>query len=152
MRSFVYWFLGSVVGLVMLLAGVGKALWPEDTLQVLAIVGLPDTVAGVIVTLVPAAEVALALALIVGWRSRLLYALTAFLLVVFAGFLQGLSLVDPTSKCSCFGPLVTEWTGGGTIQGIVRNGLLLILILIPWWHLRHLESVPQLTGGESCEA
>jgi hypothetical protein len=152
MRSFVSWFLGFVVGLVMLLAGIGKALWPEDTLQVLAIVGVSNTAARALVTLLAATEVAVAIALIVGWRSYLLYGLTAALLVVFVVFLQTLSLIDPTSKCSCFGPLVAEWTGGGTTQGIVRNGLLLILILIPWWHLRYLKSVSRPTGGESCEA
>jgi len=121
-----------LTGVVFVAAGVAKALSPDETDAVLAI--LTDHALlreGVLIGL-PGVEYALGIAFVGGLRSSRLYGYTLALLGSFTAFLVMLWIADPTETCSCFGPVIDSWTGGGFFAGAVRNTVLMMVVGLLW--------------------
>ncbi len=123
-----------IVGLVFLVAGAVKVwdpvsfFWSTAPLGRLLAGVLWDTVSRAALALGPL-EVGLGLALIVGWRPRVILPMTFgllvfFLVILITGWASGYTL-----ECGCFGTLVQRTPG----EAIVEDLLLLGLVSLAWW-------------------
>jgi hypothetical protein len=133
MRLLSIWAASVIIAGAFAFGVIGKVISPDATVRVLALVGVAQPVGYWLVALLVAVEAGLATALILGWHSPTLYGFCVGILVLFIAFLAVLASVDYTAQCACFGELVKGWTGGGPIEGIVRNLVFLAIIAWPTW-------------------
>lgn len=109
---------------VLLVAGVGKLLDVDASRSAVEGFGVPKRVARVGGTLLPFAEIAIAIALVVRPSSRWAAGVAVVVLLAFiAGIARALSRGE-RPDCGCFGALHSAPAGRGQI---VRNGLLTAL-------------------------
>lgn len=132
------WGCSVIVGLTFVTAGWGKLRDPLPTAQVIESVGTPREIAEYTVWVLPGLEIASGLGLLLFARSRLVYAVSALLLVLFIGFLLVLQRVDPGATCGCFAGPIEALTSGGPVAAIVRN--LFLLAILMWAAWPHLQS------------
>ena len=123
-----------IVSLAFMIAAWGKLADPLAMTQALWAAGVPGEIARYLPSLVPPLEIACGIGLLFFVRSRLVYVVSALLLVSFSVFLVILHRVDPSASCGCFGSRIEALTGGGLIPGIIRNLVLIALLLWPAWH------------------
>ncbi len=122
----------ALTGVVFVVAGVAKALSPEDTDAVLAMFTDHALLREGVLVALPRVECALGIAFVGGIRSSRLYGYTLALLGSFTAFLAMLWIADPMETCSCFGPVIDSWTGGGIVAGVLRNTVLMMLVWLLW--------------------
>lgn len=122
-----------IVGLTFLTAGWGKLLDPLPAVGVIESVGIRSEIADYTLLVLPGLEIASGVGLLLFARSRLVYAVSGLLLVLFIGFLSVLERVDPGATCSCFGGPIEALTSGGPMAAIVRNVFLLAILMWASW-------------------
>ncbi len=116
---------------VFLVAAVGKVLDPPGSRRALQEFGVPLRFVSAGAVLLPAAEVAAAVALLVAPSARWGALLALLLLVMFAAAVARAMANGQAPDCHCFGQLHSEPAGRSTL---IRNGLLAIpaVIVIAW--------------------
>jgi uncharacterized membrane protein YphA (DoxX/SURF4 family) len=115
-------------GLLFVYAGGAKFLDPMLFYSALSgAEWLPPFVARLLMGVLPAAEVALGLALLVGWKRRPT-ALVAFLLVAAFTFFLLVEAVRGNTNCGCFGSSYVPEFLGTTTGALLRNGVLLLTL------------------------
>jgi uncharacterized membrane protein YphA (DoxX/SURF4 family) len=122
-------FLRIAIGLLLILAGIAKAMSPLGFYAALnAAEWLPHTLSGLLVIGVPVVEVALGVGLLIGWKVRATAILSFILMALFTGFLLIETARGNNINCGCFGEsnglLALLNSGSGAL---IRNGLLLLM-------------------------
>jgi hypothetical protein len=137
-----------IVGGIFFVAGVSKALADDGTEVVLRLSHLPTWLIPAIVHMLPGWEIALGLAMLVGWRSQLLMLAGGVTLLLLTAFLIHVASIDLSTRCSCFGPVVDAWIGGGALPALGRNLTLIGLLGISWWTFaREMRGKPTCVHG-----
>jgi len=112
---------------VFALAAAGKALDLAGSRRAVEEFGAPRALAGVIGTLLPALELAIAVALLVTPAARAGAVAALALLVVFVAAIARLLARGTAADCHCFGRLHSEPAGQGTLA---RNGVLVVFAAV----------------------
>jgi uncharacterized membrane protein YphA (DoxX/SURF4 family) len=118
-----------VLGVVFLIAGIGKASDPSELTRVLEFDHVPESFRGAVLLLVVGAEIVLGQSLILGWGGRrILWATTTLLAVYIVQIVALLSSVH-APRCSCL-QLVEAYQSARTshISGLVRNALMFVAL------------------------
>jgi len=122
-------FLRIAIGLLLILAGIAKAISPLTFSAALnAAEWLPHTLSNFLVVGVPVVEVALGFGLLIGWKVRATAIITFVLMALFTGFLLIETARGNSINCGCFGEsngLLAPLTSGS--GALIRNGLLLLM-------------------------
>ncbi len=142
---FAHWLPLTITGIVFMAAAIGKSWFPEETAKTLQLVGIPLWASQVGVRIVAAVELAMGLAMVLGWRSRVLIGTAVALLVAFTMVLIRLAMVDSSHSCSCLGPILDQWSGHSVYFGIGRNAVLIALLTLAWFQLTR-----RVAGGPPC--
>lgn len=133
-----------ILGGIFIVAGFAKLLDGEDFLTTVQRLGFVPV--GLIlpsITLIVQSEIWLGLALVVGFRTRMVAALLSGLISVFVFVIVFALLRGTVVECGCFGPLDSEQIGIGVI---IRDTLLMGGCL--WISLQREESHPSEDFGK----
>lgn len=134
--------LRGILGCVFVIAGLMKLLSPLAFIVTLRTADwLPRFSEQILPALLPSMEIALGLALIIGWKVKVMAICSVFLIAAFTGFLT-IEWIQGNTTCSCFGDSGGAFAILSTGKVIfTRNGLLLFLAV----RLAHRQS--HLTNG-----
>jgi hypothetical protein len=126
-RLFIALLVRVSIGVVFIGAALLKAHAPQGVLSSLGFL-LPLSPATSFVALcgIIAAEIVLGVAMIAGWRLRLIVPATTFTLVAFSGALALLAIDPQAPSCACLGAVrLSHDAQTSNLLGLARNGLLL---------------------------
>ncbi len=115
------------LGIVLLIAGLLKGADPLEFVRQIGTYGIvPGRSAGLIAYLLVAVEVGLGVALIVGFRTRLMALAGSLLMAVFMGVTAYAWSQGRTEECGCFGSLASRTPGEVLLEdsGFLAMGLL----------------------------
>jgi hypothetical protein len=131
-------FLAIVVGLVLLIAGVLKGIDIQLFIRQIRDYGIiswrPFLIAsawGMIVL-----ECGLGAALILLYRPKIVFPLTALLFLIFAGATGWAWITEATQECGCYGAWLRQTPG----QAVIENLILLAATVLAWVGLRHAQT------------
>ncbi|MBW1860263.1 MAG: hypothetical protein JRI70_09390 [Deltaproteobacteria bacterium] len=133
-------FLAVGVGLVLLIAGILKAVDPELFIRQIKAYGIIQERALLVVSAwgLIVLECGLGAALIVLYRPKIVMPLTALLFLIFTGVTGWAWLTGATQDCGCYGAWIQHTPG----QAVIENLVLLAATVLAWIGCRHTE-MPQ---------
>lgn len=116
----------------MCIAGVSKLFSNDGTEAVLRLSHVPTRMIPAILHMLPGWEIALGFSMLMVWRSRLLMFTGVLTLALMTTFLVHIASIDLSTRCSCLGPMVDTWLGGGVLFALGKNLVLLGLLVTSW--------------------
>jgi len=130
-----------ILGMVFIFSGFVKAVDPLGSAYKFADyftafkLGFLEFLALPIGVLLSAFELVLGIALILGYRKRIIFTITMWFMVFFTLLTFILALFNPVTDCGCFGDalILTNW------QTFFKNVVLMVFVL-PLWFARKRES------------
>jgi hypothetical protein len=130
--------LSSAVGIVLLIAGVLKAVDMEMFVRQMRDYGIIYERVVLVVSAwgLIVAECGLGVGLLVSYRPRIILPLTALLFLIFGGATSWAWWTGATEHCGCYGPWL-QFTPG---QALVENLILLAATAIAWAGCRHVQT------------
>jgi uncharacterized protein YjeT (DUF2065 family) len=131
-------FLAIAVGLVLLVAGVLKAVDPELFIRQIKAYGIIQERALLMVSAwgLIVLECGLGTALILLYRPRIVMPLTAFLFLIFTGVTGWAWLTGATQDCGCYGAWIQHTPG----QAVIENLVLLGTTVLAWMGCRRTQT------------
>jgi hypothetical protein len=131
-------FLAIAVGLVLLVAGVLKAVDPELFIRQIKAYGIIQERALLMVSAwgLIVLECGLGTALILLYRPRIVMPLTAFLFLIFTGVTGWAWLTGATQDCGCYGAWIQHTPG----QAVIENLVLLGATVLAWMGCRRTQT------------
>ncbi|TFH26781.1 MAG: DoxX family protein, partial [Bacteroidia bacterium] len=123
-----------ILGMVFIFSGFVKAVDPLGSAYKFADyfaafrLGFLEFLALPMGVLLSAFELVLGIILILGYRKRVIFAVTLWFMVFFTVLTFILALFNPVSDCGCFGDalILTNW------QTFYKNVVLMVFVLILW--------------------
>jgi hypothetical protein len=133
-------FLAIAVGLILLVAGLVKAVDMELFIRQIGDYGIITERVVLVVSAwgLIVLECGLGVALLVLYRPRVLLPLTALLFLIFAGVTSWAWLTEATQECGCYG----AWLQHTPRQAVIENLILLAATVLAWMGCRH-GQIPQ---------
>lgn len=135
------------LALVFLVAAVGKLTDRAGTRQAVEAFGVPDTLAGPVAALLPLAELATGVLLLIGPTARIGAAMATALLVAFCAGITRSIIRGESPDCHCFGQLHSEPAGPKTLARNAVLGALAILVLVGGSGTSATAWIGRLTGA-----
>lgn len=94
------------LGLMFLVAGVGKTLDPWSFLSALGSYGVPEVLRTPVAMTLPAIEVVVGVLLVAGWATRFAAAAAAVMMAMFIAAIGYGVWLGTLEECGCFGPFI----------------------------------------------
>ncbi|MBW1859813.1 MAG: hypothetical protein JRI70_06990 [Deltaproteobacteria bacterium] len=137
-QSWVPRFLAIAVGLVLLVAGVLKAVDLELFIRQIKAYGIIQERPLIVVSAwgLIVLECGLGAALIVLYRPRIIFPLTAFLFLIFTGATGWAWFTGATQDCGCYGAWLQHTPG----QALIENLVLLGAAVLAWMGCRRMQA------------
>ena len=124
-----YWFRGVqvVVGLVFLVAGIGKAADPRGLEEVLKFDGIQGSMLSLATSVIVMGEIALGQAMILGWGRRWLMLVAGAVILLYTLQLTYLLVSKGAPNCNCL-RLIQAYQNARAAHasGLIRNAILFI--------------------------
>lgn len=137
-----------ILGMVFIFSGFVKAVDPLGSAYKFADyftafkLGFLEFLALPIGVLLSAFELVLGIALILGYRKRIIFTITMWFMVFFTLLTFILALFNPVSDCGCFGDalILTNW------ETFFKNVVLMVFVLILWFARENPSESRPVTG------
>ncbi len=127
MKKILYFVSFYLIAAVLLLSGIAKIIDPIPLLNTLKLITfIPESFLVIIATLLPVAEIGLALLMFTKTKLKITLPIIAVLLTVFLGFSIYGMLAGYSNDCGCFGNTIRSSFSLGMI---IRNAMFLIISL-----------------------
>ncbi|UCD86602.1 MAG: hypothetical protein JSV01_02150 [Desulfobacterales bacterium] len=132
-------FLAGVVGIVLLVAGILKALDMELFIRQMKDYGIISERVFLVISAwgLIVLECGLGVGLLVLYRPRILLPLTALLIAIFTGATGWAWFTGATENCGCYGAWLKHTPG----QAVVENLILLAATAIAWTGYQHIKTL-----------
>lgn len=107
-KAFPGWLIWArvAVGVMFLVAGVGKTFDPMSFLSALGSYGVPEASRAPIAMILPALEIVVGALLVAGWATRTAAAAATGMMALFIGAIGYGVWLGTLEECGCFGPFI----------------------------------------------